>query len=107
MERLPGRMTTRGVLAAVALLTAVPDALAKGASPAKGAPIGDVLWGFGVGGVLSALVLWVGMAHRSGRISWLGRLAEFSGRVSGLPGWAALPSALTGGSLVSARCRVY
>src|SRR2546423_423434 len=52
--------------------------------------------------VLTGAVLWVAMAHRAGRIRALGRLAGFSERVSGLPGWAALPSAVTGGSLMIA-----
>ena len=75
---------------------------ASGSEPAKGAPIGDVLWGTGVATALTALVIWVAMSHRSGRIAWLGRAAGFSERVSGLPGWAALPSAITGGSLMIA-----
>ena len=75
---------------------------ASGSEPAKGAPIGDVLWGTGVAMALTALVIWVAMSHRSGRITWLGRAAGFSERVSGLPGWAALPSAITGGSLMIA-----
>jgi hypothetical protein len=52
--------------------------------------------------VATAFVIWTAMAHRAGRISWLGRLAGFSERVSGLPGWAALPGAITGGALMIA-----
>src|SRR5919206_2467835 len=94
-------------LAAASLLTTLASgwtaapALAAG-EPAKGAPIGDVIWGTAVAMALTAAVLWVAMAHRAGRITWLGRLAGFSERVSGLPGWAALPSAITGGSLLVA-----
>jgi len=89
-------------LATFLLLVAAPAALAKNTLPAKGAPIHDVIWGTAVGGALTALVLWVGIAHRSGRIAWLGRLGGFSERVSGLPPWSALPSAVTGTSLVIA-----
>jgi hypothetical protein len=75
---------------------------AAGSEPARGAPIGDVLWGTGVATAITALVIWVAMAHRAGRITWLGRVAGFSERVSGLPGWAALPAGITGGSLMVA-----
>src|SRR3954463_7094001 len=67
--------------------------------PAKGASIHDLLIGGAIGAALTFAVLWVASAHRAGRIRWLGRLAGFSERVSGLPGWCALPSAIVGGSL--------
>ena len=67
--------------------------------PAKGASVHDLLIGAAIGGLLTVAVLWVASAHRAGRIRWLGRLAAFSERVSGLPGWCALPSAIVGGSL--------
>ena len=86
-----GILTT---MASVLALLAPASALAAGGSePARGAPIGDVLWGTGVATGVTALVIWVAMAHRAGRITWLGRVAGFSERVSGLPGWAALPAA--------------
>src|SRR5947209_7250045 len=70
--------------------------------PAKGASVHDLIIGGLVGGALTFLVLWVCQAHRAGRIRWLGRLAAFSERVSGLPRWCALPSAIVGGSLTIA-----
>ncbi len=70
--------------------------------PAKGAPVTDLLWASAVATVLSAGVLWIATSHRSGRIKWLGRLAAFSERQSGLPAWAALPAAIVGGSLLIA-----
>src|ERR671930_1064575 len=107
MSRRPGFGTRARAIIAASLLTALASgwtaapALAAG-EPAKGAPIGDVIWGTAVAMALTAAVLWVAMAHRAGRISWLGRLAGFTERVSGLPGWAALPTAITGGSLLVA-----
>jgi hypothetical protein len=78
------------------------------AAPAKGAPISDLLWASLVATVLSAGVLWVAIGHRSGRIRWLGRLAELSERKSGgLPGWAALPTAVVGASLLVAVLGFY
>src|SRR4051794_21211155 len=67
--------------------------------PAGGASLRDLAIGAVVGGALTIAVLWVCQAHRAGRIRFLGRLAGFSERVSGLPGWCALPSAVVGGSL--------
>jgi hypothetical protein len=84
------------------LATLLTTAAATGSEPAKGAPIGDVIWGTAAAMAATALVIWVAMAHRSGRISWLGRAAGFSGRVSGLPPWTALPGAITGASLIIA-----
>jgi hypothetical protein len=99
-------LATRAAIAATTMLTAslaaASPALAAGTEPAKGAPIRDVIWGTGVATALTALVIWVAMAHRAGRITWLGRLAGFSSRVSGMPPWAALPAAITGSSLLIA-----
>ena len=98
-----GILTT---MASVLALLAPASALAAGGSePARGAPIGDVLWGTGVATGVTALVIWIAMAHRAGRITWLGRVAGFSERVSGLPGWAALPAGIIGGSLMIAAVR--
>src|ERR671937_3180620 len=85
-------------------LAAASPALAgaAGTEPAKGAPIGDVIWGTAAATAATALVIWVAMAHRAGRISWLQRVADFSGRVSGLPPWTALPGSITGASLIIA-----
>ena len=98
---------SRRFLAALAVATsaslyAAAPAFAAGGAPARGAPIQDVIAGTLAATVATAAVVWISMAHRSGRIRWLSRLAGFSERVSGLPGWAALPAAVTGGALVIA-----
>src|ERR671919_2317862 len=72
------------------------------AAPAGGAATGQVVAmvvALTVG--FSALVA-LGEAQRRGWRTPLGTLAAFSARVSGLPGWAALPLAVTGISLVGA-----
>src|SRR3954451_21294280 len=101
-----GRAKTRAVIfvssALGVLLTPTCALAANGTEPARGAQLSDILWGTGAATVATAFVIWTAMAHRAGRISWLGRLAGFSERVTGLPGWAALPSAITGGSLLVA-----
>ena len=65
------------------------------------------MWGAAVAGALTLLALWVCFAHRAGRITWLGSVADFAARVAGLPRWAALPSAVTGGSLLIAAFGFY
>ena len=52
--------------------------------------------------LLTGALLFLGLGHRSGRVPYLGRLAGFSERVSGLPGWVALPSAIATISLLVA-----
>src|SRR3954452_16868369 len=86
-------------LCAIVLCNHTPMLFLAASEPAKGASIHDLIIGAAVGAVLTIAVLWVASAHRNGRIRWLGRLAGFSERVSGLPGWCALPSAIVGGSL--------
>ena len=88
-------------MTAFALLLAQP-ALAADSQPAKGASVTDLAWGAGVGGLLTALLLVVGIRHRAGKTRLLTRLADFAERVSGLPGWCALPSAIAGGSALIA-----
>ncbi|HET8755848.1 MAG TPA: hypothetical protein VFM58_07555 [Solirubrobacteraceae bacterium] len=67
--------------------------------PAGGAPVQDLLPAAIVGGVLTAVVLAVGLGHRTGRITIIGRAAALAERVIPVPGWAALPVLLTLGSL--------
>jgi hypothetical protein len=75
--------------------------LAQG-EPAAGAPAQDLLAATVVGVLLLAAVGAFALAHRSGRTHALSRLARFSERISGLPGWAALPLAIAGISLLVA-----
>jgi hypothetical protein len=55
-----------------------------------------------VGGALAAIVLVVGLGHRAGRITVLGRAAALAEKVVPVPGWAALPVLLTLWSLAIA-----
>ena len=71
-------------------------------TPAAGAEIGQVILATGAAIVLTIALLVLGVGHRTGRFTLLGRLADFSERVSGQPGWAALPGAVAGGALVIA-----
>jgi hypothetical protein len=82
-------------------------AQATGDEPAGGAAIGEAI-GATVGAALATAAIAVLIAgHRSGRIKLLVRAAAFSERVSGLPGWAALPSFVLGISLLTAVLGMY
>jgi hypothetical protein len=77
------------------------------ADPAGGAAIGEVIIATGMAAVVTGLALLVIVGHRSGRISQVGRLARFAEDVSGVPGWASLPFAFVGGSLIVAVIGMY
>src|SRR4051794_25132230 len=69
------------------------------AGGAGGAPLADLIGGAIVGGAICLIVLAIGGLHRKRKIRWLGGLAAYSQRVSGLPRWCALPAAIGGGAL--------
>jgi hypothetical protein len=75
--------------------------------PAGGAAVGQIVIATTGALVVTALLLWLGMGHRSGKVPWLGRFAAFAERVSGLPGWAALPSGIATVSLITAVFGMY
>ena len=72
------------------------------APPAGGAALDQVILATAGAMLLTGALLYLGLGHRSGRVPYLGRLAAFSERVSGLPGWAALPAAIATGALLTA-----
>src|ERR671910_1323438 len=81
--------------------------LAQADPPAAGAAIGQVVVATTlVGGILGALAVAV-WRHRAGRETVLGRVAALSGRIAGLPGWAALPSGIAAVSLLLALFGMY
>ena len=89
------------------MLDTIGILLAAAAPPAGGAELGQVIGATAGAMVATAVLLWVIMAHRGGRIAWVGRLAGFAERQTGLAGWASLPSALIGGSLLIAVFGMY
>jgi hypothetical protein len=75
--------------------------------PAGGAAIGQIIIATAGAMVVTALLLWLGFGHRSGRVPHLGRAAALGERLSGLPGWAALPSGVATVSLITAVFGMY
>ena len=80
---------------------------AESANPAGGAAIGEVI-GATAGAVIATSILFTLIyLHRTGKSSLLQRLADFSERVSGMPGWVTLPSVVGTGSLLVALLGMY
>src|SRR5688500_4038702 len=75
--------------------------------PAGGAATADIVIATLGATVLTALLLGLGMGHRSGRVKVLGRLADWTERKTGLPGWAALPGAISSAALLVALLGMY
>jgi hypothetical protein len=72
------------------------------ARPAGGAALDQVAIATGAAMVVTFLLLYFGLGHRSGRVKTLGRLGRFSRNISGLPDWAAIPAGMIVVSLITA-----
>jgi hypothetical protein len=98
------------LVALLALAAAPAEALAQGGTgspPAGGGETAQVVIGTIASTLVVAVMLGLVMAHRQGKVALVDRLGEVSGRLLGLPGWAALPLAVLGGSLITAVFGMY
>jgi hypothetical protein len=77
------------------------------AAPAGGAEIGQVVIATAGATIGTALLLWLGLAHRGGRSMVLSKAGAFAERVSGLPAWAALPGGVANVGLLTAVFGMY
>jgi hypothetical protein len=100
-RKLTASLLLAGATPLVAPALAVAQAT-EDAPPAGGAAIGQVIIATAAAMILTGVLLYFGLGHRSGKVPYLGRLGAFSERVSGLPSWAALPSAIAAGALLLA-----
>jgi hypothetical protein len=89
------------------VLTTIAQVSGDKTNPAGGAELGEVIIATSGAVLVTILALVIVIGHRSGRISWVRRLADYSERVSGIPGWASLPIAVVGGSLIIAVIGMY
>nr|WP_296766239.1 hypothetical protein [Rhodococcus sp. (in: high G+C Gram-positive bacteria)] len=64
------------------------------AAAGGGAALDQVFGMSAAAGVISLGLLYLAFMHRTRRITWLGRLADYAGSKTNLPGWAALPLVL-------------
>ena len=76
-------------------------------APAGGAAVWEAVLATGVAVAMTLALAVLGWAHRTGRIGFLAAAADRASRLSGLPGWAALPSLFTAGSLIVAATGMY
>ena len=76
-------------------------------APAAGAELGQVVLATGGALLATAILLYLGWAHRSGRSDLLRRIAASAARGSGFAPWAALPSLIAAGSLLVALLGMY
>lgn len=70
--------------------------------PAGGAPTQDLIPAAIVAALVAIALAAFGVAHRAGKTRLLSGGAAFGERVSGLPGWAAVPAGITGAALIVA-----
>jgi hypothetical protein len=80
---------------------------AAASPPAGGAEIAQIFIATLGATILTCALLYLGFGHRSGRVQVLQRLADFSERHSGMPGWVAFPSAVATVSLITAVVGMY
>ena len=99
-------LLTTLIATAVAGLAAAP-AYAAGTDPAGGAAIGQIVIATVAALVVTSVLLVLGIGHRTGRVHLLARASAFAERVSGLPGWAALPAGIATTSLLIALFGMY
>src|SRR3954470_6706267 len=106
---------TRRITMALASTLGVTMAIAQpalaqngsGSAPAGGAAIGQVICATAAAIIITGAMLAIVAGHPSGRIKQVDRLAALSERLSGIAGFASLPAAFLGGSLLIAVFGMY
>ncbi|MDO9354928.1 MAG: hypothetical protein Q7T55_14620, partial [Solirubrobacteraceae bacterium] len=106
--RAAGRPLAAALLGLLAGALLLPSgALAADSNGAGGSPVDQIAIATGGATVLTVLLLWLGLGHRSGKVGVLQRASDFAERRSGLPGWAILPTAIATTSLLIAVFGMY
>jgi hypothetical protein len=88
-------------------LFALTQSAADAAKPAGGAAIGEVVGATAGALVATGILFLLIYRHRTGKSDLLQRLADLTERISGMPGWASLPSVVGTGSLLVALLGMY
>jgi hypothetical protein len=89
------------------VFAALHSLLAAAAPPARGAPTSDLIPATLVGFAATAGMLWLASAHRAGRTQLVNRVASGASRLTGLPGWSALPILVCSAALITAAFGFY
>src|SRR4051794_16587549 len=95
------------VTAILGILAGAPVASAASQPPAAGAGLYQIAFATCGATVATAILLWVCISHRNGRIKWPARLAASAGREPGAAGWSSLPGGFLGVSLLTAVFGMY
>ena len=96
-----------GLAWALAAGLLAPATAAAGTEPAGGAAMDQVIIATAGALVASGLLGWMLMRHRETGEGLMARGAALAERVSGLPGWAALPAGVAAGALLTALLGMY
>src|SRR6476659_1967838 len=80
---------------------------AASAKPAGGAALDQILIANAMASAATSVLAWLTLGHRSGRHDYLVRMGAATERISGIPGWAALPSFVSTVSLLVALFGMY
>jgi hypothetical protein len=75
---------------------------AADSAPAGGAAFSEIATATAGATVITAVLVFIGFAHRNGKITWLRSLGDYFAARSGMPAWAAIPSGLAAISLIGA-----
>ncbi|MFC7961286.1 hypothetical protein [Rhodococcoides kroppenstedtii] len=67
-----------------------------------GAALDQVIGMSAAAGVISLFLLYLAVMHRTRRITWLQRLADFAGEKTNRPGWVALPMVMFVSTILTA-----
>ena len=104
VRRLLSRPSLIGALTATTLAALPATAAAQGgdAPPAGGAELDQIIIATAGALVVTAVLMFLGIGHRTGRSSLLARAGGYAERVSGLPAWAAIPALMITASLITA-----
>jgi hypothetical protein len=78
-----------------------------GSPPAGGGEIGQVIGGTIGAMIVTAVMFYLVLGHRSGRVKLLHKLGRFSERTAGLPPWCALPIGILASALLIAVFGMY
>jgi hypothetical protein len=81
--------------------------MAEAAPPAGGAAFSEILIAAAIAGVVILFFAWVTLMERLDRPNFVGKLADWAGRIAGVPRWVALPVALGLVSILSAGFGVW
>src|SRR3954467_12114300 len=80
---------------------------AASSNPAGGAAMKEVVGASAAATIVTVALLWLGLAHRSGRTDLLDKTARWAAHIGHLPKWVAFPSGLASGSLIVALVGMY